>query len=98
MRRVARSQPVRALPAVVGFQHYARFERVDLSENCERFYLLAVQPTLLGEVALVRTWGRIGTQGQRLTATFPDRQRAQTSLERLVRRRLAHRYQLTDWT
>jgi len=98
MRRRSRPKPIRELPAVVGFAQYARFERLDPTANCARFYLLAVQPTLLGEVALVRTWGRLGTQGQSLTATFLDRQSAQQSLERLVRRRLNRRYALVDWT
>jgi predicted DNA-binding WGR domain protein len=85
------------LPAVVGFQQYARFERVDPAQNCARFYLLADQPTLLGDLSLVRTWGRIGTQGYRLTATFPARAQAQPVVERLIRRRLERRYALVDW-
>ena len=99
MRQVSRSQPVRELPAVVGFRQYARFERVHVEENCQRFYALSWQPLLWGGVALVRTWGRIGTQGQqRLEGSYPDRQTAQPLVERLVRRRLTRRYQLVDWT
>jgi len=89
----------RELPAVVGFRQYARFERIDPAENCERFYVLTLQPTLLGELALVRTWGRRGTQGQqRLEGSYPDRATAQPLVERLVRRRLTRRYQLVAWT
>jgi predicted DNA-binding WGR domain protein len=83
---------------VVDFQQYARFERIDRPEHCERFYLLAVQPTLLGDISLVRTWGRIGTQGKSLSAPFPDRSSAQETVERLVRRRLKRRYELVAWT
>lgn len=60
---------------------------------------LGWQPLLWGGGALVRTWGRIGTQGQqRLTGSYPDRAAAQSLVERLVRRRLTRRYQLVDWT
>ena len=65
-------------PAVVGFQQYARFERIDHAANCARFYTLAWQPDLWGDIALVRSWGRIGSQGnRRLEGTYPDRQSAQ---------------------
>jgi predicted DNA-binding WGR domain protein len=99
MTQTLRAQPVRELPAVVGFRHYARFERVNAEENCQRFYALSWQPLLWGGGALVRTWGRIGTQGQqRLEGSYPDRATAQPLVERLVRRRLTRRYQLVDWT
>jgi len=29
-----------------------------------RFYALSTQPTLFGEMSLIRSWGRIGTNGQ----------------------------------
>jgi predicted DNA-binding WGR domain protein len=86
---------LRELPAVVGFQEYARFERVDWTQNAHRFYALSWQPLLWGGGALVRTWGRMGTQGQQRLA---DRREAQALVERLVRRRLTCRYQLVDWT
>jgi len=99
MRRQPRAQPMRELPAVAGFQSYARFERVTPEANGQRFYVLTLQPTLLGDLALVRTWGRIGTQGQqRLSGSYPDRDTAQPLVERLVRRRLTRRYELVDWT
>jgi predicted DNA-binding WGR domain protein len=86
-------------PAVVGFRHYARFERVDPSQNCQRFYTLSWQPELWGGIALVRHWGRRGNQGsQRLEGSYPDRQSAQGLAERLIRRRLRRRYELVDWT
>jgi predicted DNA-binding WGR domain protein len=94
---VQRAPPV-SLPAVVGFQQFTRFERVDPATHCARFYLLSVQPTLLGDVALVRTWGRIGTSGTRRRTSFPSRSHAQTSVERLIRRRMRRRYELSDWT
>lgn len=95
--RKPRSVPMET-PAVVGFRQYARFERVDPAQNCERFYVLAWQPLLWGELALVRSWGRIGSQGNhRLEGIYPDRQTAHPVAERLIRRRIKRRYALTDW-
>ena len=37
--------------------------RIDAEKNMERFYKLDVQPTLFGEWALIREWGRIGRPG-----------------------------------
>jgi predicted DNA-binding WGR domain protein len=57
-----------------------------------------LQPTLLGDLTLVQTWGRVGTQGQqRREGAYPDRQAAQPLVERLVRRRLTRRYALVAW-
>lgn len=85
------------LPAVVGFQQFARFVSLDPDENRQRFYTLTWQPLLWGGGALVRTWGRVGTRGLSKTAAFPDRASAQPLVERLIRRRLRRRYQLIDW-
>ena len=41
-----------------------------------RFYALAVQPTLFGEVSLVRRWGRIGTHGQQKVHVFNEEKHA----------------------
>jgi predicted DNA-binding WGR domain protein len=87
-----------ALPAVVGFQAFACVERVSPVGQCERVYLLAVQPMLRGDVALVWTWGRIGILGKFLLATFSDRSSAQESVARLVCRRLHRRDELVAWT
>jgi predicted DNA-binding WGR domain protein len=35
-------------------------ERRDESCNKARYYVLSVEPTMFGDVALVRQWGRIG--------------------------------------
>ncbi|MCF1450856.1 WGR domain-containing protein [Agrobacterium vitis] len=41
-----------------------------------RFYALAVQPTLFGEVSLARAWGRIGTRGQQMLLLFDNENQA----------------------
>jgi len=99
MKTTSPRVPLRELPAVVGFREFARFERADWEQNAHRFYVLSWQPLLWGGGALVRTWGRIGTQGSRCwEGDYPDREAAQPLVERLVRRRLSRRYQLIDWT
>ncbi|BCH62446.1 hypothetical protein RvVAT039_pl08320 (plasmid) [Agrobacterium vitis] len=50
------------IPAPTPYHIYV--ERIAPEQNMARFYALAVQPTLFGEVSLVRAWGRIGTRGQ----------------------------------
>ena len=47
-----------------------RLERREPRLNCQRFYLISVVPTLFGEWAVVREWGRIGAHGGRLEMWF----------------------------
>jgi predicted DNA-binding WGR domain protein len=95
--RAGRAQHAPELPAVVAFREYARFVSRDASENRQRFYVLSWQPSLFGGGVLMRTWGRIGSQGMSRTAPYPDRASAQTAIERLVRRCFARRYELVAW-
>jgi predicted DNA-binding WGR domain protein len=48
----------------------AYVERVDASKNMSRFYAMAIEPTLFGEVCLTRRWGRIGARGQMSKHSF----------------------------
>ena len=46
-------------------------EKRDPALNMRRYYRIAVTPTLFGDVALVREWGRIGQRGgQRMEEWF----------------------------
>jgi len=45
-------------------------ERIDPSRKMARFYAISVQPTLFGEVSLVRRWGRIGARGRDKIETY----------------------------
>jgi len=47
-------------------------ERRDASVNMARFYVLAIEPTLFGDTAVVREWGRIGSLGRRRLDLYPD--------------------------
>ena len=58
-------------------------ERVDAARNMWRYYELAVHPTMFGEHALVRTWGRIGSPGQLKIMTFSELNAAKRAFDRL---------------
>ncbi|MGF9567189.1 WGR domain-containing protein [Neorhizobium sp. JUb45] len=51
-------------------------ERTDRRKNMARFYTLAIERTLFGEICLRRRWGRIGTQGQELAHYFVNEKEA----------------------
>ena len=82
---------------VAQFQLFARLESVDASRNRHRFYELTWQPTLWGEGALIRSWGRIGTKGRSLLAFHHNRAGVQPTVERVVRRRIRHGYRVIEF-
>ncbi|MGV2125560.1 WGR domain-containing protein [Agrobacterium vitis] len=62
------------IPATTPYHIYV--ERIAPEQNMARFYALAVQPTLFGEVSLARDWGRIGTRGQQMVRLFDNESQA----------------------
>ena len=82
---------------LAGFRAYVRFESSDPAENRHRFYDLSWQPTLFGDGALVRTWGRQGQPGTTRATFYPDRACAASEVRQVVRRRLAHGYRVVAW-
>jgi len=56
-------------------------ERRDASRNMARFYVLAIEPTLFGDTALVREWGRIGSTGRRRLDLYADPETAGEALD-----------------
>jgi len=66
--------------------------KVDTSRNMARFYHVDLAPNLFGEVCVVRTWGRIGTQGRAMIETRRSEKCAQVSAVRLVRAKLRRGY------
>lgn len=66
--------------------------RIDPSLNMARFYAMAQQPTLFGEVVLQRQWGRIGTVGQSRMQTFADDVTAAAAQSRLLQAKLRRGY------
>ena len=59
--------------------------RIDPSRNMRRFYTLVIQPTLFGGASVIRSWGRIGTNGQSMMETFDQPEEASVALGRLER-------------
>lgn len=60
-------------------------EKVAPEQNMRRFYRVSIAPTLLGEWALIREWGRIGSlRGQRMEEWFGASAGAADALARLV--------------
>ncbi len=73
-------------------------ERRDKHCNMARFYVLAIEPTLLGDVALVREWGRIGSLGRRRLDLHADKATAVEALEVWLARKQHRGYQITAST
>ena len=69
-----------------------RFHRVDPTRNMARFYMLSLEPTLFGEIAVLRHWGRIGTGGQQKLSLHPTLTEAENVLARQIARRRRRGY------
>ena len=69
-----------------------RFHRVDPARNMARFYMLSLEPTLFGEVAVLRHWGRIGTSGRQALSLYPTLAEAAGVLAGQVARRRRRGY------
>ena len=82
--------------ALAQFEQYVRFVSQDATKNRQRFYLLSWQPMLDGDIALVCSWGRLGTHGRSRTIFYPDRAQVQETLVRLIKRRLQRGYQAME--
>jgi predicted DNA-binding WGR domain protein len=67
------------------FQLYC--QRVDQSKNMARYYALSLQPTLFGETAVVRQWGRIGKRGGEKSEVFATEREAASHLLQLARKK-----------
>lgn len=67
-------------------------ERVDPAENMARYYVLSVEPTLFGNSALVREWGRIGSPGRRRSQFFDQVAEARVALDTWLARKIRRGY------
>jgi predicted DNA-binding WGR domain protein len=68
--------------------------RIDPAKNAYRFYTLSLEPTLFGDVALVRRWGRIGTRGRQIIELHPDIHSAFRAFQHHQTIRQRHGYRL----
>src|SRR5665213_1592049 len=69
-------------------------ERRDASCNIARFHVLAIEPTLFGDIALVREWGRMGTLGHRRLDFHSDLASAAEALEVWLARKARRGYEI----
>lgn len=72
------------------FQLYC--QRVDETKNMARYYALSIQPTLFGEAAVVRCWGRIGRAGGEKTEVFDSERDAMVHFLNIARKKQAKGY------
>ncbi|TPK72104.1 WGR domain-containing protein [Mesorhizobium sp. B2-3-3] len=72
--------------------HPVFLRRTDAARNMARYYVLSLQPTLFGEVSVVRQWGRIGTRGRQKIDFFEDGNEADAALSRLAERKAKRGY------
>lgn len=58
--------------------------RIDPARNMARYYALAIEPTLFGDHAVIRRWGRIGTHGRQMSEHHAEASMARAAFARLV--------------
>lgn len=66
--------------------------RIDPARNMARFYTVGLAPSLFGDVAVVRHWGRLGTRGRIRIDLAPDRDAAIAHAARLIGRKIRRGY------
>jgi predicted DNA-binding WGR domain protein len=71
---------------------YLVLDRRDPDANMARFYVLSIEASLSGDVALIREWGRIGTAGQRKIELHANEGSAMEALETWLRRKQRRGY------
>ena len=67
--------------------------RTDPTRNMARFYTMSVQPTLFGEWALLREWGRIGSAGRLVSSRFASEQEAALAMAEYLKAKLSKGYE-----
>ena len=68
----------------------AYLTRTDPTRNINRFYVVGITPTLFGEWALLREWGRRGSPGTLRLHSYRRREEAHADERRTIKRRLRH--------
>ena len=69
-------------------------ERREADRNMARFYVLAIEPTLFGDTALVREWGRLGSIGRRRLDLHANPDAAKEALDIWLARKGRRGYRL----
>jgi predicted DNA-binding WGR domain protein len=73
---------------------YLVLDRLNPHCNMARYYVLSIEPSLFGDVAFTREWGRIGYPGQKRTEFHISRIHAMEALESWLRRKRRRGYVL----
>ena len=75
-----------------------RFIKVNWEHNQRRWYVIAWGPTLFGSWAVVRTWGRLGTDWtRRQVDEFDTPQEAAAEARAQIERRERRGYRAVEW-
>jgi predicted DNA-binding WGR domain protein len=67
-------------------------DRIDEEKNMARYYVLAIEPSLFGDTALVREWGRIGYGGKRRMDLYQGERQAVIALGDWLARKMRRGY------
>lgn len=67
-------------------------DRHDPARNMARYYVLSIEPSLFGDTALVRQWGRQGRNGRHRIELFRERAHAIETLEAWFARKIRRGY------
>jgi predicted DNA-binding WGR domain protein len=70
----------------------AHLHRIDPDANMARFYCVDIAATLFGDVSVLRTWGRIGTQGRTSIETSPPLEDAENAASQTLRQKMRRGY------
>ncbi|KSV75638.1 hypothetical protein N185_17510 [Sinorhizobium sp. GW3] len=65
--------------------YHLHIQRIDAARNMARFYSLAIEPTLFGNIRVVRNWGRIGTRGRERADFFENETQALSHFLEILR-------------
>jgi predicted DNA-binding WGR domain protein len=76
--------------------HYLVLHRCDPTCNMARYYVLSIEPSLFGDAALIREWGRLGRLGQRRVELYENQACAVEALETWLQRKRRRGYELRD--
>ena len=78
------------------FPDRCRLIKVVPTENKRRFYAMRTLPTLFGDWALQREWGRIGSGGRLRHDLYPNEVEALSALTRLAQTKMRRGYRSAD--
>lgn len=71
-------------------------ERIDAGQNMARFYCLAVEVDLFGDIVSIRRWGRIGGSGRQITSQWESVTDALGDIERYAAAKRQRGYRNPD--